>query len=102
MCIVVLDQTLGADIPDLDRFITRAASDTSAIRMEPYLVDAALMIIEATNVLFGRHIPQLDKTIFTPRCNKPGIRAELSRFDPVCVGWDTEEELAILQLEALE
>ncbi len=98
----MLNQTLGPDIPDLDGLISRAAGDTSAIRMEPNLVYAALVIVEATNVILGRHIPKFDETIFTSGSNKPGIRAELSRFDPVCVGWDTEEKFAILQLETLK
>lgn len=102
MCIVVLNQTLGPDIPDLDGLISRAPSDTSAIRMESNLIYAALVIVEATNVIFGRHIPQFDETIFTSGCNEPGIWAELSRFDPVCVGCDTEKEFAILQLETLK
>jgi hypothetical protein len=70
--------------------------------MEPDLVYAALVIVESTNVIFGRHIPQFDETIFTSGSDEPGIRAELSRFDPVCVGWDTEKEFTILQLETLK
>jgi hypothetical protein len=55
--IVVLNKALRTDIPDLDGFISRATSDTGAVGVESNAVDSALVVVKATNLALGAHIP---------------------------------------------
>jgi hypothetical protein len=76
--LVVLDQSLSADVPNVDGHVFRATSDTSAIRMELDRVDCLLMVIESANLVLCAEIPKLDKFVFRSRSDESGIRTELS------------------------
>ena len=55
--IIVLNKALRTDIPDLYGLISRAASDTGTVRVESDAVDSALVVVKATNLCLGAHIP---------------------------------------------
>lgn len=70
--------------------------------MESDLVNAALVIIEATDVIFGGHVPKFNKSIFGAGSDESGIGTKLCRLDPIGMSRDAEKEFAVLQLEALK
>lgn len=58
--IVVLDQSLRSDIPDLDSSIGTSRSNASAVRMEPYRVDFALVVGVLMNQVFLGNVPKFN------------------------------------------
>ena len=51
VCVVVLDQPLAPDVPDLDGLVLAATGDARAIRMEANRVDAADVVDEGVDAL---------------------------------------------------
>lgn len=89
--IVVLDQPLASDIPDLDRFVLTSARNTCAIRMELNRVNTGTVVLERVNLLTRVEVPELNSTVIGTRCNKASVRRELARFNPVLMGLRNRE-----------
>lgn len=57
MGVVVLDESLASNIPDLDGLILTATCHTGTIRMELDRVDGLLVVAELVDLLPGGEIP---------------------------------------------
>ena len=63
MSVIVLKKTLAANIPDLDRFVSTAASNTGAIWVESYGIYIAFMIVKAFDKSLLGDVPQFYSAI---------------------------------------
>ncbi len=70
--------------------------------MESHRVDNVLVVIEAFDHRLLSYVPQFYSTVIRTRNDKPSIRRELARSDPVCMGSDRELKLSIIYLENLK
>ena len=57
---VVLDEFVGADVPNFDCRVCRAGRDERAARMERHTVDISRILAKRVDALFRIAIPQLD------------------------------------------
>lgn len=63
MSVIVLKKTLAANIPDLDRFVSTATSNTGAIWVESYGIYIAFMIVKAFDKSLLGDVPQFYSAI---------------------------------------
>ena len=85
MGVVVLDQPLASDIPDLYCSVATSTCNASAIGVEPYRVDLLIMITKLYNLLPRGEIPELDSFIIRGRSQHSDIWGELAGPDKVIV-----------------
>jgi len=100
--VVVLNQPLAPNVPDLDGAILAAAGDAGAIGVEAHGVDAAVVVHERIDALARREVPQLDGVIVGAGGNQSLIGCESARTDPIIVRGNREQELAVGNLMDLE
>jgi len=60
MCVVMLNEALTSDVPDVDLMIGRPSCYAGSVRMELNLVDSSFVLFEVPDHVFGGHIPQTD------------------------------------------
>lgn len=101
MSVVVLDQALGPNIPDLHRSVSGASSNARSIRVELHRVNPRNVVVQATDQLLRSDIPKFHGTVFRARGYQSGIRAEFSRVYPVIVCVDVEHKFTVCKLETL-
>lgn len=63
MGIIMLDQSLTTNIPDLDGFVLTTTCYAGSIWMELDRVDALFMVAELIDLLSRREVPKLDRSI---------------------------------------
>lgn len=95
MCVIMLNESLTSDVPNLDAFILGATGKTSTVWMELDRVDASIVILERVNELSRCEIPKLNSSIFRSRCNQSSIRTKGTCFDPMIMCLNRKEELSI-------
>ena len=61
--IVVLNESLAPDVPDLGSFILRASCNACTIGVELDRVDAILVVHKRVDRLSGREVKQFDRSV---------------------------------------
>ena len=83
MCIVVLEESVGAAIEDLYFSIGAARGEAGAVGVEAHLVDHSGVIGKHLNLSANIAIPKAYCSVVTARSNHTGIMRENCRFYPV-------------------
>ena len=100
--VVMLDQSLTSDVPDVNFVVCCTTCYTCPIRVEFDWVNPSIMVLESIDAVFRSNIPKLHGLIFWCRCNKSWIWREFSIKDPVVMGLNGEHEFSISKLENLK
>lgn len=100
--IIVLDEPLRPDVPNLDAAILRATSDAGSVWMELDRVDSPLVVDKCVYELSRREVPKLDCFVVRSWGNESSVRRELASSDPILMSLNGEDKFSVADICDLE
>ena len=63
VCVVVLDETLGTNVPDFNGLVIGSGGDAGAVGVEANSIDFCLVVCVGMNQVLLGDIPELDRLV---------------------------------------
>lgn len=100
--IVVLQESLTSDVPNLDGLVRTSTGNASTVWVEAQAIYWVLVVIETLYQCFLSDIPELDCSVVWSTTYKPSIWWELTSPYPISMSTNCEHKLSVINSEDLE